>query len=122
MKFPVLAIVLAAAFVNGCSTQRFVAGYAVDPKPPHTTYTDLKEAANPQPVALVFDMHRGADAFPEATSKLGPKVARIVEDSKLFSSIAKVASEQTARIQFTLTEMATVAGAEVKTLPKGLTS
>jgi hypothetical protein len=121
MKALLPLFALTAALLAGCSTQRFVAGYAVDPKPPHTTYADLQPAADPKPVALVFDMHQGPNAFPQATVRFAPKIARIIEDSKLFS-IAKVASEQTARIQITLTEMASVSGGEMKKLPAGLTS
>ena len=73
-------------------------------------------------MALVFDMHRGPGPFPQATARLAPQVARIIEESKLFSSIAKVPSEQTARLQITLTEMASVSGSEMKNLPAGLTS
>ena len=122
MKSPLLLLAFAAALLAGCSTQRFVPGYAIDPKPPRTDYADLKPVENPQAVALVFDMYRESSPFPEGTARLGPKVARIIESSKLFSSIAKVASEQTARLQVTLTEMGSVSGSEMKSLPDGLTS
>jgi hypothetical protein len=122
MKTALLIVACSAALLAGCSTQRFAAAYAIDPKPPRTSYTDLAPPASPQPVALVFDMHQEANAFPAATARLGPRVARVIEESKLFSSIAKVPSEQTARLQITLSEMASVAGTEMKTLPAGLTS
>ncbi len=122
MKLALPLLTVAAALLAGCSTQRFVAGYAIDPKPPRTDYSDLKPVANPQPVALGFDMHQGQASFPEATARLGPKAARFIEDSRLFSSIARVPSEQTARLQITLTAMATISGSEAKPLPAGLTS
>jgi len=73
----------------GCSTQQFYANYYLDPKPPKLSVADLKRPASPQPVYLVFDMYAGGTAFREATQKLGPRVARIVEDSGLFSSLTQ---------------------------------
>jgi hypothetical protein len=122
MKSAPLIPLICAALFAGCSTQRFVASYAIDPKPPHTTYSDLKSPANPKPVAVIFDMYRGAAPFPEGTAKFGRKIGRIVDGSGLFSNVAKVPSEQTARLQISLTELATVEGSELKSLPAGLTS
>src|SRR5881396_4393640 len=78
MKPALSLLALAAALLAGC-TQRFVTGYAIDPKPPRASYGDLKPAGDPQPVALVFDMHQGPNPFPEATARLGPRVARVIE-------------------------------------------
>src|SRR5262245_35649636 len=91
---------LAALFwLTGCSSPQFYANYYLDPKPPKLSVADLKPPASPQPVYLVFDMYQGGTAFAEATSKLGPRVARVVEDSGLFSKLSKVGSENMARIQ-----------------------
>lgn len=118
LLFPLAAVALLA----GCSTGRFAAGYALDPKPARATYADLKPAANSQPVSLVFDMHRPEGPFAEGTQKFGPKLARIIEDSQLFSSLAKVGSENMARLQITLSEVTAVTGAGAKELPAGLTT
>ena len=117
--FPLLA---AAALLAGCSTQRFVASYAVDPKPPHLDYSDLKPVADPKQVALVFDVQNDKGLFPEATARLGPKLARVVEDSRLFAGIAKVPSATTAKLQVTLREMGILSGDDPKKFPAGLTS
>jgi hypothetical protein len=122
MKSLILPLAAAVALLAGCSTGRFAVSYALDPKPPRATFADLKPAASPQPVSLVFDMHRAEGPFPEGTHKFGPKLARIVEDSKLFTSVAKIGSENMARLQITLTEVAAVTGTEAKSLPAGLTS
>jgi len=123
MKFLHCFLVLAAAgLLAGCSTQRFIASYTVDPKPPHIDYRDLRPVVDPKQVALVFDVQNEKGLFPEATAKLGPKLARVVEDSRLFSGIAKVPSATTARLQITLREMAVLSGADAKKLPAGLTS
>src|SRR5262245_3500016 len=110
------------SLTSGCSTQAFYANYYLDPKPPKVSYADLKAAPNPQPVYLVFDMYEGNNSFPEATRKLAPKVARVVDDSRLFSGVAKVGSEQMARIQVSMREVAMVSGRETRTLPQGLSS
>jgi hypothetical protein len=115
-------ILVAAGMLAGCSTQRFVASYTVDPKPPHVEYRDLKPVAEPQQVALVFDVQNEKGLFPEATARLGPKLARVVEDSRLFSGIAKVPSATTAKLQVTLREMAVLSGDDPKKFPPGLTS
>ena len=114
---PMLAV---APWLVGC--QRFAANYVLDPRPPHAEYTDLKPVANRQPVLLSFDMRTAAGPFPEGTARFAPKVANVLEHSDLFSSVAKVGSESMPRIQIALTEMAAASGAEVKTLPAGLTA
>jgi hypothetical protein len=119
LVFPLLA---AAALFAGCSTQGLVASYAVDPKPSRIDYSDLKPVAHPQQVALVFDVQNEKGIFPEATAKLGPKLARVVEDSRLFAGIAKVPSATTAKLQVTLREMAVLTGSDSKKFPAGLTS
>src|SRR4051812_47046392 len=88
----------------GCSSQRFYANYYIDPKPPRLTYGDLKPAASPQPVYILFDMYAAGASFNEATRRLGPKVASIVEDSHLFSRVSKVGSENMARIAISMKE------------------
>jgi len=110
------------ALLAGCSTQHFYTNYYLDPKPPKVTYSDLKPPAAPQPVYLVFDMYEGSTSFPEATRKLAPKVARVVEESKLFAWVAKVGSENMARIQVSMRETGVLAGRDTRTLPEGLTS
>lgn len=110
------------AILSACSTQQFYANYYVDPKPPKLTYSDLKRPAKPQPVYLMFDMYAGGTSFGEATRKLGPTVARVVEDSHLFSKVSKVGSENMARIQVSMKETGVLSGQETRSLPEGLTS
>ena len=118
MKFIHRFLILAAAgLLAGCSTQRFVASYAVDPKLPHVEFRDLKPVANPQQVALVFDVQTENGLFPEATAKLGPKLARVIEDSGLFDGIARVPSATTAKLQITLRDM----GDNPRNFPPSLT-
>lgn len=116
------SLLAALCWLTGCSSAQFYANYYLDPKPPKLTTADLKPASAPQPVYLVFDMYTGSTAFPEATRKLGPKVARVVEDSGLFSTLSKVGSENMARIQVNMRETAVLAGRETRALPDGLTS
>jgi hypothetical protein len=115
-------ITLVALALAGCSTQRFSASYYLDPKPPHASYADLIAPADPQPVYLVFDMYSAEGSFPEATRKIGPKIARILKQSSLFSSVASVGSENIARIQVSMRESAVATGQDTKSLPPGLTS
>ncbi|HEU0009105.1 MAG TPA: hypothetical protein VFT34_04730 [Verrucomicrobiae bacterium] len=123
MKFIfVFPLVAAAGLLAGCSTQRLVASYTIDPKPPRIDYSDLKPVADRQPVALVFDMQNEQGQFPEATAQLGSKLARVIEHSRLFAGIAKVPSATTAKLQITLRDMAGFSGDERKKLPPGLTS
>lgn len=117
-----IAAVLVAFTVTGCSTQRFYANYYADPKPRKTGYEDLKAVANPQPVYLVFDMYSAEGSFPEATRKIGPKIVRVLHSSGLFSSVSSVGSENIARIQISMRETAVLTGHETKTLPEGLSS
>jgi len=117
-----LLLIGAVALTAGCSTSRFSASYVLDPKPPRVTSGDLKPVANPQPVSLVFDMHTAQGPFPEGTRKHGPEIASIIEDSRLFSSVARVGSENIARLQITLTEMAAATGSDIRSLPPALTS
>jgi len=116
------AVTLAVLVIAGCSMQSFYANYYADPKPRKTRYEDLKAVANPQPVYLVFDMYSAEGSFPEATAKLGPKVARVLKRSGLFSSVVNVGSENIARIQLSMRETALLTGHETKTLPEGLSS
>jgi hypothetical protein len=119
----VLVVVgLGLAALAGCSTGQFYANYYVDPKPPKTSYADLKPAAHPKPVYLVFDMYTPEGSFPEATRKIGPKIFRVLDDSRLFSSVSKVGSENIARIQVSMREAAVLTGHDAKSLPDGLTS
>jgi hypothetical protein len=123
MKFiPVFPLLAAAVLLAGCSTQRFVASYTIDPKPPRIDYSDLKPVSDRKQVALVFDVQNEKGLFPEATARLGPKLARVVEDSRLFAGIAKVPSATTAKLQVTLREMAILSGDDPKKFPAGLTS
>jgi hypothetical protein len=116
------AAALGVLLIAGCSTQSFYANYYADPRPRKTRYEDLKPVANPQPVYLVFDMYSAEGSFPEATAKLGPKVARVLQRSGLFSSVSSVGSENIARIQLSMRETAVLSGHETRTLPEGLTS
>jgi hypothetical protein len=113
---------LAILALAGCSTQRFHASYYIDPKPPRASYSDLVAPPNPQPVYLVFDMYSAEGSFPEATRKIGPKIARILSQSGLFSSVASVGSENIARVQVSMRETAVMTGHDTKALPTGLTS
>ncbi len=123
MKFNhVFPLIAAAGLLAGCSTQRFVASYTVDPKPQRVGFSDLKPVADPKQVALVFDVQNEKGLFPEATARLGPKLARVIEDSRLFAGIAKVPSATTAKLQITLREMAVLSGDDPKKFPAGLTS
>lgn len=108
----------AAPLLAGC--QRFAANYVLDPRPPQAAYSDLKASPNPQPVLLTFDMRTAAGPFPEGTARFAPKVARVLEHSGVFSSVAKVGSESMPRLTIVLTEMAAATGSEVKSLPAGL--
>lgn|SRR6185503_12417424 len=116
MKF-IPCFLAAAGLLAGCSTQRFVASYTIDPKPPHVQYRDLQPVANPQQVALIFDVQTENGVFPQATAKLGPKLARVIEDSGLFAGIARVPSATTAKLQITLRDL----GDNPKNFPPSLT-
>src|SRR5207247_4329937 len=107
-----VAVGLGLLALAGCSMHQFYANYYVDPKPPKTTYADLKPVAHPQPVYLVFDMYSAEGSFPEATRKLGPRIVRVLEYSRLFSSVSKVGSENMARIQVSMRETAVLTGQE----------
>lgn len=116
-----LALSLAATpLLTGC--QRFAANYVLDPRPPQAAYSDIKSAPNPQPVLLTFDMRTAAGPFPEGTARFAPKVARVLEHSGVFASVAKVGSESMPRLTIVLTEMAAATGNDVKSLPAGLSS
>ncbi len=119
------ALLVAAALsvaLAGCSTMRFSTSYCVDPKPARVNYQDLKTPSNPQPVYLVFDMYSEDGSFPEATRKLAPKVVRVLKDSRLFSSVSSVGSENMASIQVSMRET-TIGNSTVPgSLPAGLTS
>ena len=97
LTFVFLSVVLGLPAFTGCSTQRFYSSYYADPKPRKTSYSDLKPVASRQPVYLVFDMYSAEGSFPEATRKLGPKVVTVLENSRLFSSVSRVGSENIAR-------------------------
>src|SRR2546427_150022 len=109
-RFLAPAAGLALLGLAGCLTDRFVASYYLDPKPPRVAYEDLKRSEHPEPVYLVFDMYAAGGAYPDATRKLGPKVARVVESSRLFSTVAKVGSENMARLQVAMKETAVLTG------------
>ena len=117
-----LALLVAVALVAGCSSQRFYANYYADPTPRRTSYEELKRPADPQPVYVVFDMYAAEGSFPEATSKLGPKVVQTLQYSRLFSKVSKVGSENMARFQVSMRETALLSGHEAQALPPGLTS
>jgi hypothetical protein len=118
------AVVLLAGLFGlaGCATERFVASYYIDPKPPRLLSADLNKPAQPEPVYLVFDVYAGGASYSDATRKLGPKVSQVLEDSHLFSTVSKVGSENMARIQVAMKETAVLTGKEAATLPEGLTS
>ena len=107
---------------GGCASERFYANYYVDPRPPKVSYADLKKPAAPKPVYLVFDMYSADGSFPEATRKIGPKVARVLQSSHLFSDVSSVGSENIARLQVSMRETAVLTGHDAKALPEGLTS
>jgi hypothetical protein len=123
VRHPVLWVVTALSLaVAGCSTMRFSTGFCVDPKPLLVGYHDLKRPAEPQPVYLVFDMYSEEGSFPEATRKLGPKVVRVLKDSRMFSSVSAVGSENIAAIQLTMRETPVADSTAPNSLPAGLTS
>jgi hypothetical protein len=111
-----------AALAGGCASERFYANYYVDPKPPQVAYSDLKKPSSPNPVYLVFDMYSAEGSFPEATRKIGPKVARVLQNSHLFSNVSSVGSENIPRLQLSMRETAVLTGHDAKALPDGLTS
>jgi len=107
---------------GGCASEQFYANYYVDPKPPHVAHSDLKKPSSPKPVYLVFDMYSAEGSFPEATRKIGPKVARVLQNSRLFSNVSSVGSENIPRLQLSMRETAVLTGHDAKSLPEGLTS
>ena len=111
-----------AVLAGGCASERFYANYYVDPKPPQVSYSDLKKPSSPSPVYLVFDMYSAEGSFPEATRKIGPKVARVLQNSHLFSNVSSVGSENIPRLQLSMRETAVLTGHDAKALPDGLTS
>lgn len=121
-KLSAAGLLVTLAFLSGCSTQQFYANYYLDPKPARLDYSSLVPPANRQPVYLVFDMYSADGSFPEATRKLAPKVAQVIKDSDMFSSVSKVGSENMARIQISMRETGVLSGHDTKSLPPGLTS
>lgn len=119
------ACILAVASLlalGGCVSPRFEASYYLDPKPSRVSYDDLVPPVTKQPVYLVFDMYSAEGSFPEATRKLGPKVARVISYSGMFSTISKVGSENMARIQISMRETGVFSGHDTQKLPQGLSS
>lgn len=122
-RLSALALVsLALLSITGCSTQHFYAAYYIDPKPAYIEYTELVPPVERQPVYLVFDMYSAEGSFPEATRKLAPKVAQTIRDSRMFSTVSKVGSENMARIQISMRETGVLSGHDAKSLPQGLTA
>jgi hypothetical protein len=117
----VVMALLSLAF-SGCISPRFEASYYLDPKPARVGYDDLVPPVTKQPVYLLFDMYSAEGSFPEATRKLGPKVARVIANSGMFSTISKVGSENMARIQVSMRETGVYSGQDIKKLPQGLSS
>ncbi len=113
---------LIAIIAAGCVSPQFDASYYLDPKPARTDYSDLVPPVSRQPVYLVFDMYSAEGSFPEATRKLGPKVARTISNSRMFSTVSKVGSENMARISVSMRETGVHSGHGPKTLPAGLSS
>jgi hypothetical protein len=98
---PVLALaVLSAGLLTGCLSRN----YYVDPKPARVSFEDLPIIKSPKPVQLIFDVYNENGPFPEATKKLAPAVLDVVTFSGLFSSIAKVGSDNMPRLQLVITE------------------
>jgi hypothetical protein len=91
---------LLASILTGCLHHN----YYIDPKPRRVSYDDLRLAAHPKPVQLIFDVYNENGPFPEATKKLAPKALDVVTFSGLFSSVMKVGSDNMPRLQFVLTE------------------
>lgn len=119
---PLGFLALAFALLGGCSTQQFYANYYIDPKPQRVEFSELIPPVERQPVYLVFDMYSSDGSFPEATRKLAPKVAQTVRDSRMFSTVSKVGSENMARIQMSMRETGVLSGQDAKTMPQGLTA
>ena len=120
-SFALFALILVS--ITGCSTQQFYASYYIDPKPAYVEYSELVPPVDRQPVYLVFDMYSAEGSFPEATRKLAPKVAQTIRDSRLFSTVSKVGSENMARIQISMRETGVLSGHDdTKNLPQGLTA
>lgn len=122
LTLPIALLALASALLSGCSTQQFYANYYIDPKPQRVEFSELIPPVERQPVYLVFDMYSSDGSFPEATRKLAPKVAQAIRDSRMFSSVAKVGSENMARIQVSMRETGVLSGQDTKTMPQGLTA
>ena len=90
----ILLLALAILALAGCATQRFVADYYLDPRPPRTSYSDLATPTNPQPVYLVFDMYSAQGSFPEATQKIGPKIVHVLKSSGLSAGRLVIGGEK----------------------------
>lgn len=112
--------VTCAALLAGCVFNR---NYYVDPKPARVSFDDLPVVKSPQPVHLVFDVYNENGPFPQATQKLAPKVLEVVTFSGLFSSVAKVGSDNMANLQIVITETPLPGPGEPATqpLPQGVT-
>jgi hypothetical protein len=117
---PLLVLASAASWLTGC--QRFAAHYVLDPRAPVAAYTDLKPVAKPGPVSLSFEMRRADGSFPPGYTHYAPKLARTVERSGLFSSVAQVGNDSIPRLNIVLAEMAGVSGDALKSLPPGLST
>ena len=113
---PLLALALAVVSL-GSLTGCLHLDYYVDPKPARLSASDLRLPAKPKPVHLIFDVYNENGPFLEATGKLAPKVLDVVTFSGLFSSIAKVGSENMPRLQIIITEAPLPASGELSNQP-----
>lgn len=79
-----LAVVFACLAMTGCLSAKMY----VDPALPKVAKVDLVQAAQPQPVQVLFEFRTKGNANARATEQIRPRVVAVAAESGLFSNVA----------------------------------
>lgn len=96
-----LSMLMVSVLASGClSMQSYV-----DPTLPSAGFGDLKPSPSPQPLQLLFEFQTNGNGNATTTEQLRPEVMRILNESKLFSTVTAGGAQQSRKLFVTMNNL-----------------
>ena len=115
-----VTLLFASYILCGCLQVRSY----VDPKLPRASLADIQPPQSPgqaRPLQLTFEFQRNGSPHGGVTRQVRPQIVRVLTDSKLFSSVSARNSNEEARLEIVLNNLANIGDAAGKGFLTGLT-
>ncbi len=113
-------LLFASSILGGCLQVRSY----VDPKLPRASLADIQppqSTGQARPLQLAFEFQRNGSPHGGVARQVRPQIVRVLTDSKLFSSVSAGNSNEEARFEIVLNNLANIGDAAGKGFLTGLT-